>query len=68
MSQRTSGIIEDLSGAVVSFNTSASEVAADVHAMSVSIDRWLKIITGVLIGFGVVWVGSKVIEGRRGRR
>lgn len=61
------GGVDDLGSAIVEVRQSATSIAADVHHMSESIDKWAKVIAGLLIGFGIAWGISKVVERRRGR-
>jgi len=58
-------LAEDLGSSILEVRQSASSIAADVHHMSQSVDKWAQIITGILVGFGVAWGISKAVERSR---
>lgn len=62
---RVAGILDDTSSALAVMQSSAVSVSADVHKISSDLDKWMKIIVGTLVGFGVVWVAMSLSSRRK---
>jgi len=59
--RRIGGLLDDAGGTLATLNTGiasmqadSASISTDVHAMRESVDLWLKIIGGSLLGIGAV--------------
>jgi hypothetical protein len=61
------GLVGNASTALAAIQASAVSITTDIHEMRVSVDKWLKVIAGAVMGFGVIWAISKIAE-RKGKK
>lgn len=57
--------IKSIQGVAGNFSSQANAVASDVHAMRESLNFWLKVIGGTLIGMTGVMVANAILSRKR---